>query len=393
MTASAVSVINARAAAPMGVHYSGAHPIMQACQLAFYAFRAELMTEVLKSPNVRVAVAPAPLVTVDEAACRKLATLISTYEVPIDREDNALPSASRLDIGNFYFWLVAICHQTSPKGGVRLAGTVNGRNLQGWDYLSARFEAAIAVQPRLLTPETWTHMTGDDLRQLFRDQTLGDRLTDPDGRAGLIRDLGSVMIGNGWKHFEDLYRLAGRRILEGDPNLLQLLSRFRAYNDPVHKKAYFLLALMRNGGLWTYADDWNLGAPVDYHEIRGHLRIGTVTINDRTLKEKVQNETPVTAEEDVAIRTAVHDAIMLVSELTEIRNPSRLHYLFWNVFRSCCTRNSPHCRRCPVTCTLPPRYVPLALASGVRRCPFAAACKSAGNATMLTEHVFTTDWY
>ena len=91
---------------------------------------------------------------------------------------------------------------------------------------------------------------------------------------------------------------------------------------------------MRNTGLWTYKDPENLGAPVDYHEVRGDLRIGTINVLDESLKSKLLKGEPVTAEEDIALRGAVFNAIMFLSDETRLRNPSQLHYLFWNVFRN-----------------------------------------------------------
>ena len=153
---------------------------------------------------------------------------------------------------------------------------------------------------------------------------------------------------------------------------------------------------MRNTGLWHYIDEEQLGPPVDYHEVRGHLRLGAVTVNDESLRQKLLNSLPVTPDEDIAIRQSVHDAIMLLSELTGLRNPSQLHYLFWNVFRSCCSRESPHCYRCPPNCALPERYTHLATHSdGQRRCPFSEMCASTGGSThqRYYEHVFDTDYY
>jgi hypothetical protein len=343
-------------------------------------------------PSIRVRSTPA--VTVDRAVCRDVARLLSRHDIPVDREDLTLPGLTRPQIGNFYLWLVAICHQTSPIGLLPLEGIVDGKRLRGWDYLSARFQEAAVSDPSLLVPAAWEATSGNDLAALFRDPVVGERLSVPDSRAALIRDIGKVMVANGWNFFEDLYAISKQRIASGHPSLLDLMAKFRAYDDPVHKKSYFLLALMRNTGLWEYVDNENLGPPVDYHEVRGHLRIGTVTVNDMALRDKLLSGKEVSFDEDIAIRQAVHDAIMLISELTGLRNPSRLHYLFWNVFRSCCTRESPHCLGCPTDCSLPGRYVPFAIQpDGQRRCPFASVCKSAGREPKFLEHVFSTDYY
>ena len=103
-----------------------------------------------------------------------------------------------------------------------------------------------------------------------------------------------------------------------------------------------------------------------------------VRILSLDLHAKLVQQLQVTTAEDIEIRQAVHNALMLISEMSGLRNPSQVHYLFWNVFRSCCTRENPHCRECPPNCGLPARYVPLALfPGGERRCPFPDVCQSA----------------
>ena len=327
-------------------------------------------------------------------ACRILAGLLSSQSIPAPREDSSLPSLSPKQVGNFYLLLVAICYQTSPRGKPPLEGDVEGRHLRGWDYLSAKLEAAARNDPGVLSPISWARITGKEVRDLFRDVALGDRLSDPARRALLIRDLGQQMLGHSWDWAAQLYDACGGRIAIGNPNLLSSLSQFRAYDDPVRKKSFFLLELMQNADLWKYADPANLGAPIDYHEVRGHLRIGTVEVRDPDLLAKIKEGEDVTPEQDIAIRQAVFQALMLVSEYSGVQNPGKLHYLFWNVFRSCCTRENPHCDRCPPTCLLPDRYVPLALfAGGARRCPFSTVCSSAGQEPKLIEHTIETDYY
>jgi len=99
-------------------------------------------------------------------------------------------------------------------------------------------------------------------------------------------------------------------------------------------------------------------------------------------------------DEDIAIRQTVHDAIMMVSEISGLNNPSQLHYLFWNVFRSCCNREAPHCLACSPDCPLPDRYVPLAMHDGHRSCPFSAMCANkCASHKMFYEQRFDTDYY
>jgi hypothetical protein len=334
-----------------------------------------------------------PPAAVNVEACRELATVLTTLTIPPDREEMSLLELSPQAIGNFYLLLVAICHQTSPRDLPPLEGSVNGRHLRGWDFLSAKLAAAVRADPAMLAPASWSRVSPETVRELFRDAELGERLSDPDGRALLVNDLGRGMLQSSWEHADQLYDAASGRIA-GGTGLLQLLARFRAYSDPVRKKSLFYLALMRNSGLWSYADPEHLGAPIDYHEVRGHLRIGTVEIRDAALRAKLSEGREVTPEEDVSIRGAVQEALALLAENSGVRDLSRLHYMFWNVFRSCCTRESPHCDACPPTCDLPSRYVSMSSAvDGERRCPFQPACKSAGCAVKMVEHRIETDFF
>jgi hypothetical protein len=323
-----------------------------------------------------------------------VAELLAKRSIPKPEEEIGPPGLGQLETGNFYLLLVAICHQTSPRGRPPLEGSVGGIYYRGWDYLSAKLATAARADPSLLTPTVWAKVTANDIERLFRDPGTGDRLSDLGGRASLVRDLGERMVANHWNWFEDIHAASHRRI-SGRTGLLRLLKKFTAYRDPIDKKSYFLLALMQYVGHWTYEDEQELGPPVDYHEIRGHLRIGTVNILDNDLRLKLLHQVPVTEAEDLAIRGAVRDSITEIARtLGGDVTPISLHYLFWNVLRSCCTHVSPHCDACPSICPLPRRYVSLAMhESGPRRCPFEPTCASAHTANRLQEHVFETDYY
>jgi len=343
---------------------------------------------------VHASAGPSGGVVVDAEACERVAALLAERLIPKPQEEIGPPGLGPLETGNFYLLLVSICHQTSPRGQAPLEGRIDDVHYRGWDYLSAKLATAARQSASFLQPDMWARLTARDLQLLFRDDELGDRLSDRAGRARLVRDLGRRMLANRWKWFEDLYNASDRRI-SGRRGLLSLLKEFKAYRDPINKKSYLLLGLMQYAGFWTYADEQEMGPPVDYHEIRGHLRIGTVSVLDADLRDKLLRQIPVTEADDLAIRGAVRDAIVSIARmLGGAVTPMVLHYLFWNVLRSCCTHVSPHCQACPDNCPLPSRYVPLAIhESGPRRCPFSPVCASANLISRLQEHVFDTDYY
>jgi len=332
-------------------------------------------------------------VSVNSEACELVAQRIASEKIPEDREEIPSLDIPPLLVGNFFLVLLAICHRTSSPNQLPLIGNVEGAILRGWDYLFRRFYQVVRSDLGLLIPSRWVQISAEDIKDFFRDSVYGDRLTDPEGRSSLIEDLGVKMIDSGWTQADEMYRQCDGRVAIGKPNLLEVLSRFRAYNDPVKKKSLYFLSVMRNTGHWIYRDDQSLGPPVDYHEVRGHLRLGTVQINDWNLLQKLKEGRSVTAPEDIMLRQAVYDAIMLISERSGVHNPSQLHYLFWNIFRSVCLRAHPQCFHLEKTSDLPERYRHLARDRDNESCPFSAVCRSAGSPDPICEHTFNTDYY
>ncbi len=326
-------------------------------------------------------------VALNSRQCAAVAAILRGVRVPEDREAVCLGGLSHAEQGNLYFLAVAICHQTSPRGKPGLSGIVNGVFLKGWDYLLQRLVEVATSRPQLLTPHEWIQFTPSALSDIF-----GPNLSDSSGRTALIRDLGEQMVRFGWANLTDVMNYAGYRVAVGGPNLVDTLRGFRAFDDPVQKKTFFLLSVIRNSAVAEFIDPENILAPVDYHEVRGHLRLGTVEVLDPDLFRKIQLELPVSSDEDVMIRLKVRDAIRSISSQLPGVSNSQLHYLFWNVFRTFCVRQLPHCLGSDNT-TLPADY---SSALGIQRhspCPFSTVCQSAGEPFPPTEHVFDTDYY
>lgn len=327
-------------------------------------------------------------VRVNLRACRSVADVLRGHVIPVDREESELPHLERRLVPNFYFYVVGICHQTSPRGVPPAEGTVAGKRRIGWDFLWSKFEEACLRDSMRLSPETWAGESRESFRNTFADDELGFRLTDLEGRVRLVRDMGKRLIEMGTASVQVLYERCKGRVRTATPNLLSELSRFEAYRDPVEKKSIFFLSLMRNTGLWEFIDPDRLEAPIDYHEIRGHVRIGTVEVVDAMLGEAIHLQKTVSEADDVAIRKATRDAIRIMAGDLGV-TPSQAHYLFWNVFRSICLREAPKCVSPADAGLLPERY--RALAAG--GCPFVQACKAFAAQDFPIEHQTDTRYY
>jgi hypothetical protein len=318
---------------------------------------------------------------------------VASKAVPDAREEVDLGGLRADWVANFFLFLVAICHQTSPRGKQPVEGDVSGRHFVGWDYLVARFKQRSLIDPSWLMPQRWRDCQPSDVVALFADPQFGTRFTAVDRRAEMLRDLGNRITEHGWTNADSLFHACRGRIRTGSPNLIDTLSKFDAYRDPVWKKSLFFLALMQSCSNWRYLDPENLGPPVDYHEMRGHLRLRTVRVVDSALLSKLRSGSLINETEEVAIRRSVFKAIMLISELSGVRDPSRLHYLFWNLFRGVCVRMQPRCRADDFPQTLPTRYWGQLTVDAAVHCPYEQICPSANTPDPILEPVADTDYY
>lgn len=320
-------------------------------------------------------VATVAKIIIDSKKCLEIAEHIRmSGGIPPDREDPMPYSFSPAIVHNAWWALVGINHQTTPVVGPGLKGSVNGVKLRGWDYLLQKAMYESNKNQNIFTAEWLSCATVGELRDLYYDGEEGDTIPNPDSRAELLVDMGNFLKTRGMESVHEVYREAGGYIYRSDgKGIAQVITGAKAYQDPVQKKTYYFLAILKNQGLWQYQDILNLSAPVNYHEQRGHFRLGTVKIIDTELERKIRAKENIGDEEDIEIRFAVRRAIEFIAQLLDTA-PSSVHYYFWNHFRNCCSRNAPHCLGCDTACTLPPRYQ----TAGERRCLFSPVCPSAG---------------
>lgn len=332
-------------------------------------------------------------VFVVEKQCNNLSNLLEKVDLPKDIEEpkeiELKPDVSK----NIYFTIVAICHQTSPINGSQLEGIINGSYIKGWDYLSTKFHTAVKNDNSLVYPKKLSEIKSTDIIYILKDDNGNSKITNPEGRAKLLRDIGEKMLKFNYSSVEDIYKESkGYLIGINESGLLKKLSYFDAYSDPVMKKSLYFLSLMKNHLYWRYKDDSNLGPPVDYHEIRGHLRFGTIKINDKNLYNKILKNKLISEKEDIQIRQAVFNAIILISNKTN-NSPSVLHYFFWNLFRNCCRRFETHCNKCPENCNLPPRYKRLKVILNIKGCLLSKYCISRNKKNKIIEPYALTEYY
>lgn len=344
-------------------------------------------------------------VRLDLERIEKISALIKSIHLPEIEETESI--ATKLDskeLSNLFFLVVAICHQTTPRNGRALKGTVNGERLFGWNYLLQKWLSFAEAYRATLTPYWMSGCTARAVEEILYDDREGSTITGSEARGALIRDLGRVMLKDRTECMVEYYyrtsgKLLERRVppemllsaLEENSSagvLLRELTRFEAYGrDPLRKKLFLFLILMRRYANWRYFDPAHLGPPIDYHEIRGGLRTSCIVVEDQELLRKIKSGGMISSEEDILLRRAQFQAIMRISSISG-ETPDKIHWFHWNLFRNCCQRNEVHCSSCNA-------HPHLTIFPAYPQCVLSSSCKSSGLllSDMLEDPIVDTVFY
>jgi hypothetical protein len=333
-------------------------------------------------------------IAIAEEISSQFADVVACLRVPGESEasTHAFHWNGALDtLANCYFAIVAICHQTSPVGAPRLEGVIGDRMKSGWDYLKEKYLLAALVDSKWADPTFWLSISPAELSQLYEDSVKGVTLTRIEERSSLLNNLGRQLLQTGSGSVTECFGAHGKQ-LDGASGFLQYLSTIEAYRDPVRKKSLFFLSLANKECGWTFASGAGLSSPVDYHEIRGHLRIGTVQILNPDLLNKIESGVALTETEDTALRQKVQEVNDRTAKETG-NSSSVIHYLCWNIFRNCCPRDSTktHCTICDPLCALPAQYTHMV--GYQNKCVFSEICMSANKANKVVDPPYLGDFY
>ncbi|MBI3990456.1 MAG: hypothetical protein HY347_12675 [candidate division NC10 bacterium] len=275
------------------------------------------------------------MIIIDETQCRKVAERLKIVKVHELFPEHPTREEKRRR-ADFWFYVVVICHQTGS-----LQGEIEGKRLRGWDYLSLAAERAYRMDPNLFTAERIWKLHPEELKQLFSDRldpktsTL-DRIGE---RLHLLREAALSLLqwykGDVWELYE---RCDGS--LSGGTGLLNLLSQFEAYRDPLRKKTSLLLMILWASKIWMLKDLEALRFPVDNHLMRVALRTGMVRVEDEGLQGRLKKSGEIRREEEQSIREAVQQAGDLLLA-TSGRTVFELDTILWQIGRSCCFSEHP----------------------------------------------------
>jgi hypothetical protein len=243
--------------------------------------------------------------------------------------------------------------------------------------------------------ENLATLSADRLDEALSPAPPSPAFPDMEARVALINDLAGHMLRAGYKSFQELCHSFGYRCL-GNESIISFLKETKAYGDPAEKKARLLIGLLRDAHGWEFRDAHRLGSPVDYHEIRGHLRIGTVIVRDSGMQDRFRSDT-ITDYDDIVVRRAISDAIVAIAEDVPGHDALQVHYILWNYFRSLCRRRKPICDGGDVAISeLDSAYVKLfQMSTKGNCCVFASFCESYGRQVfpMPIEYSYGGNYY
>ena len=269
----------------------------------------------------------------------------------------------------YFIVMVAMDHRLSRPGKPYEACIDDKGCFHGADLLYALGKKKYDEDPEFFTPQHLMSIGIDEVKQWLSYGTAVP--PDPDVRAYLLRDLGLKLVKLYDGQVTELVMKSNNRIrgtLE-NPGLVDTLKVFRAYEDPVEKKALLFAKFIINRGLFKQLD--KLDVQIDNHLTRIAYRIGLVMVSG-PLWEKIRKKIEVEPEEDILLRLNIRRAYRMVAEKSGI-DPGDLDDYLWVHGRKTCLRDEePKCDKCI----------------------FKSICIARRNKIfMVAEHMFYNTWY
>ena len=320
------------------------------------------------------------------AAGRLLARLSTAVEPDPFTDERYYPpgDADRETVAMYFLVMVAMDHRLSRPGRPYRA-VIDGEVYEGADllyYLGAR---RLREDPEFFTAERLSRVSEDDVREWLSVPGQASP-PDPAVRASLLRDLGLKLSrlygGSAYALIEESGHMLRRGVADG---FIDRLKVFKAYQDPVEKKAFLLAKFLERRGVVRFLDPENKEVPVDNHLVRIALRLGMVRLSS-DLMEAVRLKRHFTPWEDVMLRLAVREAYRIAASEGGV-DPFIMDDFLWLFGRRCCTREKPVCRAgCRAKCS--------AIRGCNGGCSLAPVCLAVGNdAFMVTEHTYLNTWW
>jgi len=270
--------------------------------------------------------------SIDEARAQSLADILRRLRYqPDDMADITPFSGDRYREMHFIFFLTAIDHDT--HGLKKYECMVDGKMVHGSDLLYYQARHAALKDKDLFTPARMENVSSAELSDIFairgngkpKNLTERARLLEDGGRR--LREEYSSDVGQLFEKAKFRLRSHSRR------GILELLREFKAYEDPVEKKSFLLVKLLRRRNLLLVKDPESIGAPIDHVLFTIALRSGLV-IADPTTHKTILDQECLSDASLTEVRLATLKAYQLVGKIADIP-PDIFDDLLWAFGREC----------------------------------------------------------
>lgn len=292
-------------------------------------------------------------VKINEKQLHRIATLIS--EVPDAKPfpfiDSTLPDENdpiTLDyffvttLQQFSFWSHFNNHYHFP-----LIDTIAGKELKGAFYLFQAYTKRIQSDPDFFSPARQANQTYDDMISLFQSDEGKNVMPALQLHLDIAQDYGKSMLELGW---------TPTSIIQTAQNsdyplktFLKMLDHVGGYReDPLRKKSALLALILeqRPEGLFQFGTNESLPPVVDYHCMRGSLRLGLIDILDQELEQKIINRQLVSEKDEWDIRYEIYKAVDKLPDLAG-RTMGAVDWFFFMSRKRCPEMTEPDCISCP----------------------------------------------
>jgi hypothetical protein len=304
------------------------------------------------------------------------------------------PTYDREEVAHFFFFVTGIDHRTSPLNQ-SFEGTINGMYFQGADLLWHLSLQKFNENPQTFHPSAMAQITDEMITDWYSvNYPVPVTIRNPEERAALLRNGGKLLLERYQGSVLNLLAEAEHRVStlpeKDSSGLLDLLSQFKAYEDPAKKKSYLLLKFLLRRNLWAIIDENQIRIPVDNHLTRIALRTRIVTVSS-DFASLLREQIPISRDTDVLLREKIGDAYSQVGRYAK-RSVLELDDFFWHFGRQCCLVTNPICvSGCTANCFVVEQLLEVPCRG---KCPLSTICPASTNDAhrVLVEPKFDT-WY
>jgi len=249
---------------------------------------------------------------IDEGKLEELAEIIKALKyVPLEFNNPELfPEVDNYIYPNYVFFMVAIDHRT----GFDLEWKYRGSDLL---FYLARKKQKECID--FFTAKKLLSVTEKEIENIFTFR--GITVRNPEERAFLLRDCAEKLVEFYDGDFMNLLSQSNFFVSK----ILERLRVFRAYEDPMMKKSFLLLKILKRSG-FSFRDPENIKFPVD--NVLVSFAISSRILKSDELLEKIRAGVMLSEEETFLLRRETAKALEILSQKTGIE-PDILDDILW----------------------------------------------------------------